>query len=124
MKTAGHFIAVVAVLALAGCGPGVRVTDVDAPAAQRLNSEIKVIEGPVPAGASVVGPVEATSCKNKAWDPAPTNANAIVQLKAYARERGANAVKNVFCEPPQGTSLGTNCWSSIRCTATAYSVPG
>lgn len=116
--------AVLALALLTGCGPGMRVEKVDAPAAAQLNNTVAVIDGPAPAGARLIGPVEATSCKNKAWDPSPTSANAILQMKSFARERGGNAIAGVFCEPPKGTNLGTNCWSSIRCTATAYSVQG
>lgn len=108
--------------ALAACGPGVRVADVNTPAAHQTTTAVTVVNGPAPAGARLVGAVEATSCKNKAWDATPTNENAITQLKAFVKERGGNTLANVFCEPPQGTTLSPNCWSSIRCTGTAYSV--
>ena len=124
MKELRQTFAIAVILLLAGCGPGVRVTKIDSPTAAQLNSTMRVIEGPAPQRAQLIGPVDATSCMNKAWDPSPTNANAILQLKSVARERGANAIGNVYCEPPQGTSLGTNCWSSINCTAQAYSLPG
>lgn len=110
------------VLLLAGCGPGVTVTDVDATTTAQLQS-VRVIQGDVPASARPLGPVDATSCKNKAWDPPPTDTNAILQMKVVAQRKGGNAIGNVYCEPPLGTSLGNNCWSSIRCTATAFSVP-
>lgn len=107
---------------LAGCGPGMTVTKVDSATAVQLDNSVKVIDGAPPAGARLIGNVEATSCKNKAWDATPTRENAIVQMKAVTQQRGGNAIANVYCEPPMGTSLGTNCWSSIRCTATAYAV--
>lgn len=117
-------MAVVFTCFLVGCGPGVRVVDVDTSSAAQLNTSVKVIEGTVPAGARLIGAVEATSCRNKAWDASPTNDNAILQLKSVTKERGGNAVGNVYCEPPLGTSIGTNCWSSIRCTGVAYSISG
>lgn len=105
---------------LAGCGPGMPVTKVDSGTAAQLNTSVKMLNGEPPEGARLIGNVEATSCKNKAWDPAPTTENAIVQMKALAQKRGGNALGNLYCEPPMGTNLGTNCWSSVRCTATAY----
>lgn len=111
-------------LLLVGCGPQILVTDVSAPEASRLNSEVMVIEKTPPANARSVGSLEATSCRNKTWDPPATEENAILQLKAVARRMGGNAIANVYCEPPLGMNVGKNCWSSIRCTATAYVVSG
>lgn len=113
----------IAVLAIAGCGPTMTVTEVDAPAAAQLNASVKVLQGAPPDGARSLGGIEATSCKNKAWDAAATNENAILQMKSVAREKGGNAIGDVYCEPPHGTNLGRNCWSSVRCTATAFSIP-
>lgn len=113
----------VAVL-LVGCGPQVLVTDVSAPEAVKLNSSVIVIDGTPPANARSVGSLEATSCRNKTWDPPATEENAILQLKAVATRMGGNAIANVYCEPPLGMNVGKNCWSSIRCTATAYKMPG
>ena len=109
--------------AVAGCGPGIAVTKVDVPMAAQLDSTVRVIEtSGMPLGARSLGGVEATSCKNKAWDASPTKENAILQMKSVAQKKGGNAIGNVYCEPPQGTNLGTNCWLSIRCTATAFVV--
>lgn len=107
---------------LAGCGPGVSVTKVDSATATQLATSVKIIEGVPPAQSQSLGEVEATSCKNKAWDPSPTKENAILQMKSITRQKGGNAIGNLYCEPPLGTSLGNNCWSSIRCTATAFAV--
>lgn len=112
----------ICVPALVGCGPGVTVTNVDSSTAAQLNSAVRVIDGVPPAGARSLGEIEATSCKNKAWDASPSTENAIVQMKSVARQKGGNAIGNIYCEPPLGTSLGNNCWSSIKCTATAFTV--
>lgn len=118
-------LAVLCLVGLTSCGPGMRVAKVDAPTAAELDTTIRVFPGAdVPANAKLVGPVEGTSCKLKAWDPTPSNEKAIQQVKFMARERGGNAIAAVNCEPPLGTNLGKNCWSSIRCTALAYSVQG
>jgi hypothetical protein len=109
---------------VASCGPTNRVAEVDASQAIQLNQSVEVLQGAPPAAARSLGSIEATSCKNKAWDPAPTKENAILQLRSFAREKGANAIGDVFCDPPMDTNLGKNCWSSIRCTATAFAVQG
>lgn len=118
--------AIVGAILLASCvGPRVPVTNVDDAMAAQLNTSVKVVDGAaLPANARLLGPVQATSCKNKAWQPAPTNENAITQMKLLAQQMGGNAIGSVYCEPPLGTDLKTNCWSSIRCTGTALSVAG
>lgn len=119
-------VLLMSLLLLAGCvGPRVPVTNVDAATSSQLNNSVKVVEGPaLPSNAKTLGPVQATSCKNKAWQPSPSNENAITQLKLLAQQLGGNAIGSVYCEPPVGTDLKTNCWSSIRCTAMALSVAG
>ena len=72
---------VLVVLVLAGCGPGVTVTKVDQTTATQLQSSVRVIEGAVPPGTRDLGPVDATSCKNKAWDASPSVENATLQMK-------------------------------------------
>jgi uncharacterized protein YbjQ (UPF0145 family) len=65
-----------------------------------------------------LGNIEATSCKNLMWDPAPTEEDALAQLKVKAANLGGNAVANVTYRH-DGTSLNTNCWSSITATGVA-----
>ena len=89
MKELRQTFAIAVILLLAGCGPGVRVTKIDSPTAAQLNSTMRVIEGPAPQRAQLIGPVDATSCMNKAWDPSPTNANAIL----INEERGHGNLK-------------------------------
>jgi hypothetical protein len=73
----------------------------------------------VPPGAQIVGVLEGTSCKNKIWDPDPTNEKALEQLQLKAREVGAKGVANVTYSSG-GTSFITNCWSHITASGTAY----
>jgi hypothetical protein len=73
--------------------------------------------------ATVIGPVEATSCKNKAWDPAANQANALAQLRLKASQLGGTAVANVACGS-DGTNLATNCWQSVNCRGTAILLKG
>jgi uncharacterized protein YbjQ (UPF0145 family) len=67
----------------------------------------------------VINIVEGISCKNKTWDPAATKTDAINQAKYWAHEMGADALMNIQCEFPRGTTITYNCWESITCTAQA-----
>lgn len=116
-------LAVLCLVMLTGCQPTMHVEKVDAAAASQLGSTVKVVEGAPPAGATLVGAVEATSCKFQMWDPAPSRTNAVLQMQSIAHKMNANTIANVYCEPPNGFNPGRNCYSSIRCTATAYSMP-
>ncbi|MGZ9098405.1 MAG: heavy metal-binding domain-containing protein [Brevundimonas sp.] len=66
-------------------------------------------------GGRIVGLVEGHSCKNKAWDPAPSRADADRQLRLQATRLGGNAIVSVRYES-RGVTVQPNCWSSI----TAY----
>ena len=112
-------------LSVAACvGPLTPVAKVDAATDRQLSATIPVYEpAQTPAGATVIAPITATSCKNKAWDKDPSREDAVSQLRLYAAQRGGNAVGNLICEPPQGTSLATNCWSSMVCRGTAIRLP-
>jgi len=68
---------------------------------------------------SVINIVEGISCKNKIWDPPATKTDAINQAKYWAFEMGADALLNIQCEFPRGTTTTYNCWESITCTAQA-----
>ena len=67
----------------------------------------------------IINIVEGISCKNKVWDHAATKTNAINQSKYWAYEMGADALLNIQCEQPRGTTTSYNCWESITCTAQA-----
>jgi hypothetical protein len=71
---------------------------------------------------SVLQPLRATSCKNKLWDPSPTAEDATDQLRVKAARLGGNGLLGVTCEAPSGTSLITNCWSSLTCHGAAVKV--
>lgn len=117
-------MAVAFALLISGCvGPLVPVTRVDDSTATELTETIRTFEArDTPVNATVLGPITATSCKNKIWDKDATNEDATNQLRLLARQRGANAVGNLVCEQQQGTSLATNCWASVTCTGTAIKV--
>ncbi|MCC6758579.1 MAG: hypothetical protein IT395_03010 [Candidatus Omnitrophica bacterium] len=71
---------------------------------------------------TILNVVEGISCKNKTWDPAATKTDAINQAKYWAYEMGANALMNIQCEYPRGTTTTYNCWESITCTAQAIKI--
>lgn len=111
-----------ATIVLSGCvGPLVPHVRVDPNSVGTLAGRVIVLdEAQSKAGNfKVVQSLTATSCKNKIWDAAPSNEDATNQLRVKALSAGTNALANLYCETPQGTSLATNCWSSIACHAAA-----
>lgn len=78
-----------------------------------------MISTTVPDGAETLGVVEGLSCRNSAFDPAPTEEKANEQVRQKAAAMGATGVANLTYERG-GTSFATNCWSTIKATGTAY----
>lgn len=106
-----------ACLALSSCA-GAKV-EADPPAEWR--SSMRVYRASeTPRGARVLGPLTATSCKSKPWDPDPTDEDATRRLQVDSRGMGGNAIGNVTCGI--GSTLETNCLSSIVCRGTAIVV--
>jgi len=70
----------------------------------------------------VINVVEGNSCQNKMWDPAATRAAAIDQAKYLAMEMGADGITNIQCGEREGTSVRTNCWEMVSCTAEAIKI--
>ena len=108
---------------LPGCGPFVERHEVTQETAARLETEIKAYE-PTDLKSlkyTTLYGLESWSCKNKLWDPSPTRSDALTQMKLKASEAGANGIKDISCST-EGTSLGTNCWSAMRCVGTAIKV--
>jgi hypothetical protein len=54
-------------------------------------------------------PLSAISCKNKLWDPAPTQEDATDQLRVKAARLGGNGLLHVVCETPSLTYVVKNC---------------
>ena len=118
-------LAVVASVLMASCvGPLVEVVRVDEATAQKLGIQVQVYESDDLKGRrfKVLQPIEATSCKNKLWDPEPSREDATNQLRFKAAQLGANGLLNVSCGGERGTSLGKNCWKTITCNAGAVEV--
>ena len=115
------FVAIVAVLS--GCGSFVPTVDLD-----KLPPEVKHQVRAIPIYNSiqlkdreftVLGIVEGHSCQNKTWDPPATRTAAVEQAKYYAYKMGADGITNIRFGAREGTSVRTNCWELISCTAEA-----
>ncbi|MER9768865.1 hypothetical protein NKJ09_22695 [Mesorhizobium sp. M0189] len=73
----------------------------------------------VPGDRTIVGELQGTSCRNSAFDPAPTEAAALTQLKQKAATAGATGVAGVTYKTG-GLSLTKNCWAVIVANGQAY----
>jgi hypothetical protein len=71
---------------------------------------------------AIIQPLSAISCQNMLWAPSPTQNDATDQLRVKAARLDGNGLLNVMCEAPSGTSLITNCWSSLTCHGAAIKV--
>ncbi len=111
---------VACLVTLMGCyGPFVTEVHVDETSAQTLENEVRIYKPADLTGVdySSLGEVEAVSCRNKLWDPSPSEADAISQMRFKAFTRHANGLMLWGCES-YGTELAKNCWSSVTCRAT------
>ena len=104
-------------------GPFVSEVHVDKASAQTLEDEVRMYKPADLTGVDYtsLGDVAAVSCKNKLWDPSPTEADAISQMRFKAFTRHANGLMLWGCET-YGTELSKNCWSSVTCRATMIEV--
>lgn len=64
----------------------------------------------------VLNIVEGHSCQVLTGDPPVTRTSAIEQLKYFAYQMTGDGITNIKCSK-EGTSLATNCWELISCTA-------
>jgi hypothetical protein len=122
MTTNRAFMCLIPLL-LSGCGSFVPTQDLgDLPPTElRAVQGVKIYDSTLLAGESyeIIDIVEGNSCQNKLWDPPATRASAIDQIKFYAYEMGADGISDVRCSGREGTSVRTNCWELISCTANA-----
>ncbi len=112
---------VITVTALSGCGsfvPTVKMHELSE--AQRHNVRQLQIYNQTQLlnkNYAVLTIVEGNSCQNKVWDPPASRTSAIEQLKFHAFEAGGEGIANIQCSGREGTSVRTNCWELISCTA-------
>jgi hypothetical protein len=91
------------------------------PAEIQAVQSVKIYDANLLSGQSyeIIQIVEGNSCQNKIWDPPATRASAIDQIKFYAYEIDADVISDIRCSGREGTSVRTNCWELISCTANA-----
>jgi hypothetical protein len=122
------FVSLLAISSLlAGCGSFVPIVKLNEQTPETRNKVAAVrILGQAQAFSGkyeVLTMVEGHSCQNKLYDPPATRVSAIEQIKFHAYEAGANAITNLQCGGREGTSMRTNCWELISCTAEAIKLP-
>lgn len=112
---------------LAACGTTAQNSDVGQGVALGQKSVPAVIDVQItetgPASDNWRAAVAGVSCKNKLWDPDPTEENALNLMKKQAKERGFNAIHSVTVQQESGRALVMNCWSAIRAKGVAYNLP-
>jgi hypothetical protein len=109
---------------LMGCyGPFVTEVHVDKDSEKTLENEVRIYKADDLTRVDYVnlGDAAAVSCKNKLWDPASSEEDAISQLRFKAFTRHANGLLLWGCDS-YGTELSKNCWSSVTCRATMIRV--
>lgn len=114
-------------LSLSACasGPRVPVADLDKLSSQQKAAvnNIEIMNQTQLQGKrfKVSGVAEGHSCQWHSSQPPATRSAAIEQLKYYAQKMSGDAISNIECAPKEGTSLATNCWELISCTAEVIS---
>jgi hypothetical protein len=127
-KPRRHLGPALLIVLLAGCSvprPWERVELDDIPAAKFAEIDAlpelrRDIGTPMPRYADL-GQVEGVSCKRSRKEVASWE-DAIRRTKYRAMQKGGNAITDLYCEQPQGRSLTTLCYESVRCTAKAVQV--
>lgn len=114
------------VIVLASCGsfvPTVNLHELSAAQRHEINS-VEIFDTQLLSRANykILDIAEGHSCQNKTWDPPATRVAAIQQLKYFAREMGGNGISDIRCGGREGTSVRTNCWELISCTANVLKV--
>lgn len=114
--------AIVAIAAsLSGCGATVPNTDkpsgiyLGGASAVTDTGSVKVVDVKPSQGAQLTG----ISCKNKLWEPAPTNEAAINVLKKQAAAAGFDRLY-VSSTKPDPNALAKNCWAAIIASGVAF----
>ncbi|WP_018688716.1 hypothetical protein [Ahrensia kielensis] len=114
-------------LVVSGCGTTAQNADVNQGLALKANAVAEVSNVQVfetgPAGTSWRNEVKGVSCKNKLYDPAPSEANALNLMKKQAAERGFNAVHSVTVNNLGAAAVAINCWSALEAKGVAFNSP-
>lgn len=111
-----------AMLGLAGCGA--TVSNTDKPSGVYLagapsvagDFNVRLVEAAPVSGGK---PVSGVSCKNKIWDPAPSNEVAISVMRREAAKAGFDSVY-LQEVAPAADALLMNCWAAIEARGLAF----
>ncbi|BET26686.1 RcsF-like lipoprotein [Limnobacter thiooxidans] len=126
MKIVFNTIVLSSIVLLAGCvGPLVRIEQIDDFTKNKVQvyPDNSILQK---AGVNSLGIVEATSCRNQAWEPPASLENCTAQMQMRAAKLGANGlivgagdrqVANFVT-----TGINRNCWSTVDCTGIAIIV--
>lgn len=88
-------------------------------AADQRAAVLAVKEYPaVPAGAAVIGKVDASRCHRNSLQAAPTKEDLLADLKVAAYARGADGIASI--EETRESGLLLNCWYIVTARATAF----
>jgi hypothetical protein len=114
----------VLVLVFGGClGPGTSVKKIDglSPDERRAVLDLPLFDNIELKGKEhvVIKGVEGVSCQYRRKDPAATEADAMNDAKYWAKQQGAEGIKNLTCDPPRRRTFFHACWESITCTGQA-----
>jgi len=116
-----NFVLVVSGLLLSSCGSFVPTTNLAnlSPAERQAINKIEIINQTQLFNKKfkVLNIVEGHSCQNKVYDPPATRAGAIEQMRYEAFQIKGDGITNIQCSGKEGTSLRTNCWELVSCTA-------
>ena len=71
---------------------------------------------------SVIGPIDAYSCKHLIWEKPASKGDALNQLKYKAHTKGANAIMDVEFDKRDTDTFGTNCWETVQASGVAIKI--
>jgi hypothetical protein len=111
------------IFVLAGCiGPLVHLESVDKQTIDRVQvfADKSILQNP---NVRILGVVDATSCRNLAWEPPASIENCTMQMQMRAGRLGANGIVLGSAEDKivnfLSTGINRNCWSTVDCTGVA-----
>lgn len=117
-----RLIILAAGIALAGCDAAVDPDDFSS-SVRAAASKVRIytLDSSSAPDGELIGPVEAYSCQRSSLGNPPSRSDTLQQLRLKAANMGADAVVEVTFDDA-GTSMRTNCWSSVHAAGTAVRV--
>ena len=123
MKISTTLFVVSTLISLSGCvGPLVRIESIDNQTISKVKvfPDNTVLQNPK---VRILGVVEATSCRNLAWEPPASIENCTAQMQMRAAKLGANGIILGVADRKVAdfisTGINRNCWSTVDCSSIA-----